>query len=181
MGWRALRAMAVAFALLAATAEADAASEGEREYLLRPGDRIQVKVYGHEDLSGEFELNSAGTVSFPLVGRVALEGLSVGGAEAALIAALRPDYLKQPSVAVEVLNYRPVSVLGEVEMPGRYDYERGLTVMEAIAMAGGYSYRARKSRVSIIRSGQSDAQARDAEEATRVLPGDTIRVPQRLF
>lgn len=168
----------IAMALSTSSVPAD---QGGEDYRLRAGDRVEVRVHGHEDLSGEFEISGFGTVPFPLVGRVMLEALTVREAERAIVEALKPDYLKAPSVGVEVLRYRAISVVGEVEEPGRYDFERGLTVMEAVAMAGGFTTRARRGRLSILPADEPGAGPRDADDTTRLHPGDTVVVPRRFF
>ncbi|RDD63167.1 polysaccharide biosynthesis/export family protein [Ferruginivarius sediminum] len=176
-----LRIVFVAVLLIAMIASALPlrARDDARPYRLVPGDRIGVTVYGHEDLSGEFRLDRSGSVSLPLAGRVALDGETLRGAEAAIVRALRPDYLRSPRVTVQVLGHRPIYVLGEVEQPGRYPYERGLTVMGAIALAGGYTEHADRTAVSVLRARGSSRRGKPADEEDAVGPGDIVRVPER--
>jgi polysaccharide export outer membrane protein len=155
------------------------AGDDGRPYRLVTGDRIAVTVYGHEDLSGEFRLDRSGAVSLPLAGRVALDGETLRGAEAAIVRALRPDYLRNPRVTVQVLGHRPIYVLGEVAQPGRYPYERGLTVMGAIAQAGGYTEHANRTAVTLLRARGSSQRGKPATEGDAVSPGDIVRVPER--
>lgn len=150
-------------------------------YRLDTGDRIEVTVYGHDDLSGTYELDGSGSIAFPLVGPIALGGLTLRQAEAAIVGRLRPDYLKHPRAGLQVLNYRPFYILGEVKKPGSYPYRQGLTVVEAVALAGGYTYRADDDDLQIVRGRAARRAPRPADEDTRVLPGDTIRVPERFF
>ena len=157
-----------------------AAAGGTAEYTLGPGDRIVVTVFGHEDLSGEFELDGEGRVAMPLIGSVALGRASLRQAEAQIVGMLRPDYLVDPRVSIQVANYRPFYILGEVKRPGSYPYVNGLTVVQAVAIAGGYTYRARESRVSVQRAGQGRGE-RLAGPHTVLLPGDVVNVPQRYF
>ncbi len=157
-------------------------AQADNSYRLGAGDRIRVTVFGHEDLSGEFELDGTGRVSLPLIRTVEAKGLTLSELEQAITNRLQPDFLKDPSVSVDVLNYRPFYIIGEVNEPGSYPYVNGMTVWNAVAMAGGFSYRAKKSEVEIKRGGdtaQTDWQ--EANPDTIVFPGDVIRVPERFF
>jgi polysaccharide export outer membrane protein len=165
---------------------ADAAPEPEAVktdigYRLGAGDRVRVTVFGHEDLSGEFEVDGSGNVSLPLIRNVRAAGLTLPDFEQQIIDRLRPDYLRDPSVSVEVLNYRPYFILGEVNSPGSYAFENGITLDKAVAKAGGYTYRARTGRVKIIRANDASRTPVDAGRDTLVLPGDVIEVPERYF
>ena len=99
--------------------------------------------------------------------------------EATIIGKLKPDYLKNPKVAVEILNYRPFYIIGEIKNPGSYPYVSGMRVVNAIALAGGYTYRARENRLAITRD--KSGQKSKADHGTIVLPGDVIEVPERFF
>ena len=138
-------------------------------------------MYGHEDLSGEFSVTGAGEISLPLIGEVAAGGRTIGQVENAIVGALKPDYLVNPRVSVEVLNFRPFFIIGEVNNPGSYPYQHGMTVVNAVAVAGGYTYRARKNRMLIKRAKDKTGKEVPATEATAVLPGDVVRVPERFF
>jgi polysaccharide export outer membrane protein len=159
----------------------DAADEEWVEYRLGSGDRVRVTVFGHEDLSGELEVDGAGQLSLPLVQQVRAAGLTVNELEEAIRDALKPDYLKNPRVSVEVLNYRPFYILGEVKNPGSYPYVNGMTVINAVALAGGYTYRARQNKVTITRATDAERTDESADHDTVVLPGDVIMVPERYF
>jgi len=167
-------------ALLFGTA-ASAQTEEGLKYVLGSGDKIYVTVFGHDDLSREFDIDGTGNVSFSLVGNIQLGGLTIEQAEAAIRDALKPDYLIDPRVSIQVLNYRPFYILGEVKEPGSYPYVNGMTVMQAVALAGGYTYRAREDNVLILRSGPEGQTEEPARETTVVLPGDMIKVPERFF
>lgn len=151
-------------------------------YTLRPGDRIAVTVHGHPELSGEMDLDADGLVRLPLAGTVGLAGLTVRTAETRIAAALEGIWVRGASVAVTLLGHAPVFVLGEVQRPGRFVYRPGMTVLEAVALAGGYTYRARTSWVTILRPDRT-GQPRElaGTPATPLLPGDGIRVPERIF
>jgi polysaccharide export outer membrane protein len=169
--------------VLAYAADARPASaQADTSYRLGAGDRIRVTVFGQEDLSGEFELDGTGRVSLPLIRTVEAKGLTLAELEQAITDRLKPDFLKDPSVSVDVLNYRPFYIIGEVKEPGSYPYVNGMTVWNAVAMAGGFSYRAKKSEVEIKRGGDAAQTAwQEANPDTIVYPGDVIRVPERFF
>lgn len=160
---------------------ADTAEEVDTVYQLDTGDRIKVTVFGHEDLSGEFEVDGTGRVAMPLIQFVEVGGLSVREAESAIEAKLSPDYLKNPKASVEILNYRPFYILGEVENPGSYQYVTGMTVLESVALAGGFTYRARQKKMTVIRAADPEKKKVRALIGTKVLPGDVIEVPERRF
>ncbi len=151
-------------------------------YRLSPGDKVKVTVFNEEDLTGEFQVNDSGNVAFPLAGEVPAAGQSVAEFKDGLTRTLQGRYVKNPRVAVEMVNYRPFNVFGEVRNAGQYQYRPGMTVQDAVAMAGGYTYRA-NTRVLYVRrseaSGESTVKT-DGERVT-VLPGDNIRVPERYF
>ena len=157
------------------------AAEEDTAYRLDSGDRIKVTVYGHEDLSGEFELDSEGNVSLPLIQDVTASGVSIAELEQAITDKLSPDFLKNPKVSVEVLNYRPFYILGEINDPGGYPYVNGMTLVKAVALAGGYTYRARTSKVTITRTVEDTQLEIRAMADTPVMPGDVIEVPERFF
>lgn len=150
-------------------------------YKLGSGDKIRVTVFGHEDLSGEFEVDGSGNVSLPLIRNIKAEGLTVRQVEQAITERLSPDYLINPSVSVEVLNYRPFYIYGEVTKPGSYPFVSGMTVVNAVAMAGGFTYRARTGSVRIVRANDPQRKPIVADKDTPVLPGDVIEVPERYF
>jgi len=150
-------------------------------YRLSPGDTLRITVYGHEDLSGEFEVDATGRVSLPLIGDIAAANTTVNELEHAVIDALRPDYLKNPRVSVELADYRPFYIFGEVKSPGSYPYSSGMTVISAIAVAGGFTYRARKGRIRIVRDTDDNRVELRATDNTLIRPGDVIEVPERFF
>lgn len=156
-------------------------AEDVPHYTLGPGDRVKVTVFGHDDLSGEFEIDGTGRISLPLIQQVAAIGVTAAELETTITDALKPDYLKNPRVSVEVLNYRPFYILGEVKLPGSYPYVNGMTVINAVALAGGYTYRARENKVAIIRATDAERAEQPANHDTAVLPGDVVMVPERFF
>ena len=167
-----LRPAMMMFAALACVFGVSAADvDGDTAYRLGSGDRIKVTVYGHDDLSGEFELDSEGKVAMPLIQDVQAGGLTVAELEHAVTDKLSPDFLKHPRVSIEVLNYRPFYILGEVREPGSYPYVNGMTLIKAVAMAGGYTYRARTSKVTITRPGNEAPVQIKADPDTLVTGG----------
>ena len=155
-------------------------SASDLEYRLGSGDKLRVIVYGEQDLSGEFDVTGTGKVSLPLIGQVQATGLTLEEFEAEIGGKLQEGYLTNPKVSVEVLNYRPFYIIGEVNKSGEYPYTNGMNVLNAVAVAGGFTYRADDQRIFISRGGQEEAPY-PVSQATRVLPGDIVRVPERFF
>jgi polysaccharide export outer membrane protein len=153
----------------------------DEHYRLGTGDKLRVTVYGEEDLSGEFLVDGSGQVQLPLVGQVKAASLTIHEFVAEVTTALKEGYLKDPKVSVEVLNYRPFYIMGEVNKPGEYPFENGLNVLGAIALAGGFTYRANDNDVYVRRAGSSKEESMPADGTTKIFPGDIIRVPERIF
>jgi len=166
-------------ALPAQETAVDAAEPQQESYRLGPTDVIIVKVHNHEDLSGTFQLDGSGLISMSLIGQVEAEGLTTAELESRITDMLRPDYLVNPRVTVRVENYRPYYLIGEAANTGAFDFRQGMTFMEAIAIAGGYSYRAKKDIVFVKRGGAEEEVEMKVHE--KVQPGDIIRVAERLF
>lgn len=154
--------------------------DADIDYRLGSGDKLRVIVFGETDLSGEFDVSGSGKVALPLIGQVHAEGLTLSAFEDAVEKKLQEGYLTSPRVSVEVMNYRPFYIYGEVGEPGQYSYTSGMTVLNAVAVAGGYSYRANQSKVYITR-GEGNEREYPASQAVKVLPGDVVRVPERFF
>jgi protein involved in polysaccharide export with SLBB domain len=148
---------------------------------LAAGDKIRVTVYGEDRISGEYQIDPDGLISLPLAGTIRAAGLTKPALETALADKLAGKYLKNPKVTVDVVNFRPFYVLGEVQKPGEYPYRSGLNVLSAIAIAGGTTYRANASKVYIQRFGSTDLIEFDQSPMTSVMPGDVVRVPERYF
>jgi protein involved in polysaccharide export with SLBB domain len=165
----------------ASEAEAPMVRRPVGEYRLGSGDRLRVTVFNEDDLSGEYQVTGSGSISMPLIGDIPAKGRTLSDLEDAVEAALRNGYLRSPQVSAEVLNFRPYYILGEVKNPAEYPYQEGLTVMNAIATAGGFSYRANKNVVVIKTADGNQEQRIELRPDTPVLPGDTIRVLERFF
>lgn len=154
---------------------------GETSYALGVGDQLRVVIFGEEDLSGEYMVDSSGSVSMPLVGEVRARGLTVREFRSELESILRNGYLNDPRVSAEVVNFRPFFIMGEVESSGEYPYSDGLTVINAVARAGGFTYRANTRVAFIKRAGAAEEVAVPLTATLRVMPGDTIRIGERFF
>ncbi|WP_417515968.1 polysaccharide biosynthesis/export family protein [Minwuia sp.] len=151
------------------------------EYRLGPGDRLQIKVFGQDEISGEFEVSAAGELSYPLIGQITAENLTPGEFNKILTAALE-EFFVTPQVTVEVTNYRPFFILGQVGNPGTYKYQPGLNARMAIAVGGGYTRRAKEEPITIFRTDSAGNLIKfDADQDSVILPGDTIEVHRRLF
>ena len=166
---------------LARVGDAYAASASDSQYRLGSGDKVQVIVFGHKDLSGEFEVDGGGVIRLPLIGEVRVGRKTIRELERAIIGKLKPDYLKNPRVSVQVLNYRPFYIIGEVKKPGSYPYVSGMQVINAIALAGGFTYRARENQLLVMRANDPSRKKIVASQNTTILPGDIIEVPERFF
>lgn len=186
-GAKALSILAVALFGLALTMPAAMAQDAEpnnnpqdpASYTLGPGDRIKVTVFGHTDLSGEFEVDGTGSIAMPLVDEIEAAGLTARQLEDRIADRLEPDYLRNPRVSVEVLTYRPFYILGEIKSPGSYPYVSGMTAWNAVALAGGFTYRARTNYVLLRRGPGQEAQRVPLDAL--VQPGDVIEVAERFF
>ena len=162
------------------TAGAPAGELVAASYKLGSGDRLKVTVFRHEDLSGEFALDGAGNFAMPLIGEIQAYGLTTREVEQRIQTKLSDGYLVDPQVAVEVLNYRPFYILGEVKAPGAYPYVNGMTVLNAVALAGGFSYRALQEEFLLQRGGSNSGSTEVAGDAA-LLPGDIVTVQERFF
>jgi polysaccharide export outer membrane protein len=150
-------------------------------YRLDSGDKLRVTVFGQMDLTGEFNVDGSGRVALPLIQPVEARGKTTEEFAHALEAELSKMLLRDPSVSVEITQYRPFFILGEVNRPGQYPFVNGMTVKTAAAIAGGFTYRAATDDITITRkSGDEMLQGQAAVDAP-VMPGDTIVVDERLF
>lgn len=151
-------------------------------YVLGNGDRLRVTVFGEPELSGEFLVDGTGHVSLPLVGEIDATGQTVRDFQSALATQLvEKDLLVAPRVSAEVINFRPFYILGEVRKPGEYPYTDALTVMNAIATAEGFTYRANKRSVFVRGANELEERRVRLTPTLRVQPGDTIRIGERIL
>ena len=164
------------------TAALPPAQNAGQDYRLGPGDRIRIIVFGQKDMTGEFAVDGSGLLSFPLIGNIQAGGMTAEDLERAITNKLKPDYLRDPKVSVVVLTYRPFYIVGEVKTPGSYAYVTGMSVINAVALAGGFTYRAKESSFYLDRTAKNGKKTRiDAGPDTSVQPGDVITVRERYF
>ena len=167
---------------VAAPAGSDGADTAQpMDYRLGPGDKIRITVYDETSMTGDYIVSARGTISFPLIGDVPAGGETISGFRAALESRLAKGILNNPRVAAEIVEYRPFFILGEVNKPGQYPYSIGLTVYSAVATAQGFTYRANTHKVLITHAGESVERRVRIDAATRIMPGDTVRVLERFF
>ncbi|CAL1691014.1 hypothetical protein MMB232_01149 [Brevundimonas subvibrioides] len=151
------------------------------EYTLGPGDKLRVIVFGEEALTGEFVVGDAGRVALPLIGEVQAAGNTILQFQGIVENRLRDGFINEPRVSIEVQNYRPFYILGEVANPGEYPFTNRLNVLNAVATAGGFTYRADTRRVFIRRANETKETEVPLTSTTSVAPGDTIRITERIF
>jgi protein involved in polysaccharide export with SLBB domain len=150
-------------------------------YRLGAGDKVKVTIFGEGDLSGTYSISGEGKISVPLVGDIQAAGLTAPELQASLENTYRQGYLKDPKVNVEVLSFRPFYILGEVKLPGEYPYDNGMTVVKAVAMAQGFTYRADEKHVFIKHLNGIKEDEVPLTSNAPVQPGDTIRIAERYF
>jgi polysaccharide export outer membrane protein len=151
-------------------------------YHLGPGDQIRIITFGDQELSGQFRLDPSGTITVPLLGNMHVAGMTAHGLEGTVGDRLKEmNLFKKPSVSVEIMNYRPIFVLGEVARPGEYPYQPGMTMLTAVAVAGGFTYRAVKDKFSVVRAIEGHKTEGVAQRQTSVQPGDVVSVYERTF
>ncbi|MGE4218214.1 MAG: polysaccharide biosynthesis/export family protein [Alphaproteobacteria bacterium] len=151
-------------------------------YRLEPGNQIRLTVFNETTLSGDFVVDPSGNVSLPLVGNVPAAGVTASTLSERIATKLvQGSLLRDPQVSVEILTFRPFYVLGEVRQPGEFPYTPGVTVLSAIARAGGYDYRARENKVLLVRQEGGEQVSYFATEQMPLLPGDIVKVLERLF
>ena len=150
-------------------------------YKLGAGDRLRLQVFGQEELSQEYLVSDSGTITVPLIGSVAAEGQSLPDLEDAIETRLRDGILVEPNVTAEIIAYRPFYVLGETKSPGQYPYVPRMTVLTAVSMSGGFTFRAEEDVVSITRMVDGQMAEFRAGPLALVAPGDVINVLERYF
>jgi protein involved in polysaccharide export with SLBB domain len=149
-------------------------------YTLRPSDQLRIKIYDDQNISGDYQIDSSGFISIPLAGRIKAGGLTPAQLERSIESRLS-GVLKKPGVNVQITTYGSLYVHGEVKRAGDFAYRPGTTVMDAIALAGGYTYRANEREVAVIRAGSNMERIYPMSVRIPVFPGDNIRIPERFF
>lgn len=151
-------------------------------YMLAAGDRVRITVFNEPTLTGEYNVTPQGSIAFPLIGAVPVDGKTTEQLGEDIRAKLAGGgYINDPRVSAEVLNYRPYYILGEVSRSGEYPFSNGLTVQQAVATAGGFTPRANRGKVFLRRRNGEERTVDLSGPAVQVLPGDTIRVGERYF
>src|SRR5215831_12903792 len=151
-------------------------------YKLGPNDRLRITVFGQPTLTDEYTLDGNGVLAFPLIGNIPASGMTTQQLQKTIAGKLEPDYLVNPSVSAEVVTRRPFFIIGEVQKPGNYPYVPDMTALNAVAMAGGFTYRARKNDFYIKRLDKNGKMVRvEAGAGTVLRPGDTLEVRERYF
>lgn len=182
--------MTLLFSACAEKGEGPVLSSGERyvsaasavsDYRLGVGDRVKVSVFNEPSLTGEFWVNPDGTISLPLIGNVPAADRPVSEIARDAQARFADGYLRDPKVAMEVIVFRPFYILGEVEMPGQYPYVNGLTAMNAVALAKGFTPRANRDVIRIRRQGGTEEVNYRLTPELVIYPGDTVRIGERFF
>ncbi len=150
-------------------------------YHLSPGDTLKLEVFREETLSGEYVINDEGYIGLPMAGQIEAAGKTLGQLRQELTTLLAREYVRNARINLEVVSYRPIYILGEVQKPGEYDYSEGMSVHGLVAKAGGFTYRANESVVFIRHGREADERAYELTSGAAVLPGDTVRIEQRYF
>jgi polysaccharide export outer membrane protein len=150
-------------------------------YRLDAGDRLRIVIYGQEGLTNTYAIDAGGSITMPLIGAVRARGLTPAGLAAEITGKLRNGYIREPSVAVEIEAYRPFFILGEVAAPGQYPYVPNMSVESAVAIAGGFSPRAKRDRVTLTHTDASGSVRVVVPLGTPISPGDTVLVGERWF
>lgn len=150
-------------------------------YKLGSGDIINISVFGQEDLTKEVRLSHLGVINYPFLGDIRAVGLTAAELESLIYNGLLGDYLVKPSVSVTILEYRPFFIDGEVKKPGGYPYQPGLSIDKAAALAGGYTERASKTKIQVVRNINGQEQTLQVQSVFTVLPGDIVTIQQSFF
>ncbi len=167
--------------LYAPAAPAPMPAAYDAAYRLDAGDKLRVVVYGQEGLTNTYAVGAGGSITMPLIGAVSARGMTTPELAGAIASRLRNGYIRDPSVAVEIDSYRPFFILGEVAAPGQYPYVPNMTVESAVAIAGGFSPRARRDSVTLTHADRAGSARYTVPLGTPVGPGDTLFVGERWF
>jgi polysaccharide biosynthesis/export protein len=153
----------------------------DEPYRLDTGDRLRITVFGQQNLTTTYAVDQAGMVTLPLIGLVEARGRTPAELETSIETRLKRGFLREPNVAIEIDTYRPFFILGEVTNAGQYPYVPDMTAEQAVAIAGGFSPRARESGVELARRSERGVVRATVPMTTRVRPGDVITVQERWF
>ncbi|WP_226703233.1 polysaccharide biosynthesis/export family protein [Microbulbifer elongatus] len=151
------------------------------DYQLGPGDQIEILVYGENELNVNTHIGDNGVINYPYIGELQVTGMTIGGLKKAITTALKGDYLVNPIVQISIEQYRPFFIDGEVQVPGGYAFQPGLTIVKAAALAQGFTERASKDKIYITRETDGEQQRLKVDLNTQLRPGDIVTVEQRFF
>ena len=152
-------------------------------YTLGGGDTVTIRVFGEKELSGNYLINEEGFIFMPLIGEVDAKGKTIEQISRVIEAKLKDGFIKDPSVGIEIANFRSIYVMGEVRNPGSYNFVTDMTIRNAAAIAGGFTYRANQKAMNILREGADDTTIKieDVPPEQKIAPGDIILVRERFF
>jgi len=150
-------------------------------YRVGAGDKLAIRVAGEQDLTGEFPVDASGAISMPYVQSATVAGMTTPQIEAMIAGKLRAGYLRDPQVSVQTIGLRPFYILGEVTAGGSYAYQPGISVQQAIAIAGGFGPRGDKKKILLTRRDARGTTTTLVPLSTQVFPGDIITVRERWF
>jgi len=151
----------------------------DQSYRLGPGDQIEILVYGEDDLTIRTRLGDSGVISYPFLGNITVKGLTIGELEQFLVKGLKGTYLVDPAVSINIVEYRPFFLNGEVNRPGAIPYQPGITLRKAIAMAGGFTERANRSTGEVLRGNEPKSRPLSLDD--QIKPGDIVTIKQSFF
>jgi polysaccharide export outer membrane protein len=157
------------------------AQRTSNDYRFGPGDKLRVTVYGEDDLSGEFQIDSAGFIRLPLIGQMKAAGATAYELETQVTQTLDDGYMADARVAIEVTTYRPFYIIGQISKPGEYPYVSNMSALNAVALAGGFTEKATETTLYVRHEGEAEEREVIVDEMTRVEPGDVVRVPETTF
>lgn len=161
-----------------------------KEYHIGVNDVLEIAVYGEQDLTQEVRVTTSGYISYPLLGRIKASGMSVGDLEDSIRRALAKDYIRNPQVKVFVKEFSNIYVFGQVKEPGPYLFKGGMTILQAITTAGGFSKIANPRKVRVVRTHGESREVihvnvsditKGSTEDVLLEPGDTVVVPESFF
>jgi polysaccharide biosynthesis/export protein len=150
-------------------------------YRLATGDRLRILVFGQDSLSNTYTVDASGRIAFPLIGTVPAKGLTTADLEAALSGRLRGGFLREPQISVEVDQYRPFFILGEVKEAGQFPFVNGTTIQSAVAIAGGFAPRAARTYAELTRLVNGEMVTANVPINFQLRPGDTVVIKERYF
>jgi polysaccharide export outer membrane protein len=157
-------------------------NEAEQSYRLGPEDSLNIIVYGENELSGEYKISDVGTIDMPLIGDIKLVGCTLNEAENKISRKYSNGYLVNPSISSEIKSYKPFYITGEVRAPGRFDYMTGMSIIKAVSLAGGFTYRANRTKIQILQNQYNKEPVYKNSKVEEIInPGDVIIIKERLF